>query len=55
MENVWKKNTNLEPLYKSLGDLWKQEYPNWVAWLLSGNRRSCKKGRVKTNKKNICV
>ncbi len=45
------ENTNLEPLYKSLGDLWKQEYPNWVAWLLSGNEEVAKKVGLKPTRK----
>lgn len=45
------ENTNLEPLYKSLGDLWKQKFPNWTAWLLSGNEEVAKKVGLKPTRK----
>jgi len=34
---------DLGPLYRSLGDLWKQEFPHWTAWLLTGSEEGLKK------------
>ncbi|WGL59457.1 THUMP domain-containing protein [Pigmentibacter sp. JX0631] len=45
------ENTDLEPFYKSLGDLWKQEFPNWTSWLISGNEEVAKKVGLKPTRK----
>ncbi|WP_158997321.1 THUMP domain-containing class I SAM-dependent RNA methyltransferase [Pigmentibacter ruber] len=45
------ENTDLEPFYKSLGDLWKQDFPNWTAWLISGNEEFAKKVGLKPTRK----
>ena len=34
---------DLGPLYQGLGDLWKQQFPNWTAWLLTGSEDGLKK------------
>lgn len=36
------KEKDLTTFYRSLGDLWKQQYPNWMIWLLSGSEDGIK-------------
>lgn len=33
---------DLSPMYQSLGNLWKQEYPHWTAWLITGSEDGLK-------------
>lgn len=42
---------DLGPLYQSLGDLWKQEFPHWTAWLLTGSEEGLKKVGLRPTRK----
>jgi 23S rRNA G2445 N2-methylase RlmL len=42
---------DLRLLYRSLGDLWKQEFPHWTAWLLTGSEEGLKKVGLRPTRK----
>lgn len=46
-----KQDEDLRPLYQSLGDLWKQKFSFWTAWLLSSNESAIKSVGLKPTRR----
>lgn len=42
---------NLPKLYKTIGDTWKKNFPNWTAWLLSSNESLTKSVGLRATRK----
>ncbi len=45
------EEADVSQLYKEIGDTFKQQYPGWQGWILSGNKAAIKKIGLKTSKK----
>ncbi|MBN1947663.1 MAG: bifunctional 23S rRNA (guanine(2069)-N(7))-methyltransferase RlmK/23S rRNA (guanine(2445)-N(2))-methyltransferase RlmL [Bradymonadales bacterium] len=45
------EESQLVPLYRSLGDLLRRRFPGWRAWVLAGNRKLAKEIGLKTRRK----
>lgn len=49
--NLRIKNQNIDALYKTIGDAFKQKYKGFTAWVLSGNKTAIKNIGLRTAKK----
>jgi len=45
------EDPDLGGFYKKIGDTFKQQYSNWKAWVLSGNKKALKKLGLRTSKR----
>ncbi|APJ03429.1 THUMP domain-containing class I SAM-dependent RNA methyltransferase [Silvanigrella aquatica] len=42
---------DLTPLYQGLGDLWKQQFPHWTAWMITGSEEGAKRVGLRPSRK----